>query len=414
MIQRGYRYKLGPTPEQEDLLAQFAGVCRLIYNIALEQRRDHWQRFRSRTGQNISYPSQARELTLLRDEFDWIAAVSQTCQQQTLRDLDRAYQNWFKGIAKYPTPRKKGRNDTFRYQGREVQTRKLNGKWSEVRLPKIGWVGYRDTRALRGKINNATISLDAKGWHISFAVAIEHEAPANIAPSVGVDRGVANTLALSTGERLCVPERLIKLEKRQRRAQKMLSRRKRGSRRYAKARKRVATLSALRSRIRKDWHHRASLDLSRRFGTVVLEDLKTRNMTASAKGSADEPGRMVRQKAGLNRSILNQGWHIFETLLEYKLEERGGYLCKVPAHYTSQTCAECGTVDRESRQSQASFSCKHCGHTDHADTNAAKVILRRNTASMDMEEGHWLSCEVSTRKSRKALENPPPSGGGRC
>lgn len=262
MIQRGYRYKLKPTPAQERLFSQYAGVCRLIYNLALEQRRDHWRAFKRQIGNSISYPSQARELTYLRAEYDWIAAVSQTCQQQALRDLDRAYQSWFKGIAKYPSPRKKGRHDTFRFQGREVQVRKLNGKWSEVRLPKIGWVRFRDTRPLIGKVNNATISLAANGWHISFALAIEHDAPASIAPAVGVDRGVATTLALSNGEQLSVPASLEALEQRQRRAQRVLGRRnKRGSKRHAKARRRVAALSAKRSRIRKDWHHRTSLDL---------------------------------------------------------------------------------------------------------------------------------------------------------
>jgi putative transposase len=414
MIQRGYRYKLRPSNEQEELFSQFAGVCRLIYNIAFEQRREHWRQFHRANGNSISYYSQARELKDLRAEFDWIGAVSQTCQQQALRDLDRAYQNWFKGIARYPSPRKKGRNDTFRFLGREVPTRKLNAKWSEVRLPKIGWVRYRDTRPLVGKINNATISLDAKGWYISFSLAIPHEVPANIGPSVGIDRGIANTIALSTGERMSVPVCLETLEKRQRRAQRVLNRRKRGSKRYAKARRRVAALSARRSRIRKDWHHRVSLELSQRFGTVVLENLNIRNMTASAKGTMTDPGHNVRQKAGLNRSILNQGWYIFETLLSYKLDERGGELVTVPAHHTSQTCSACGTVDNRSRKNQASFVCTSCGHRENADTNAAKVILRRNTASMIVEEVHGRSCEAITGKRGNPSENPRPLGRGRC
>jgi len=415
MIHRGYRYKLKPTPTQEHLFAQFAGVCRLIYNLALEQRRDHWRSFKRQTGTNISYTGQARELTSLRAEHDWIAAVHVTPQQQALRDLDRAYQNWFNGISKYPSPRKKGRNDTFRFQGREVQTRKLNAKWSEVRLPKIGWVRYRDTRPLRGKLNNATISLAPNGWHISFALSIEHDAPANIAPAVGIDRGVANTLALSTGARISVPDSLAVLERRQRRAQRVLCRRKRGSKRYAKARARVSALSAKRARIRKDWHHRISLDLARRFGTVVLEDLNTRNMTASARGTLSEPGRNIRQKSGLNRAILNQGWHIFETLLSYKLTERGGELVKVAAHHTSQTCSACGAVDSRSRKNQASFVCVSCGHFENADTNAAKVILRRNTASMLVEDGYGPAGEARTiGAAQSQTRNLRPLGRGRC
>ncbi|MCY4591389.1 MAG: helix-turn-helix domain-containing protein, partial [Alphaproteobacteria bacterium] len=125
MISRGYVFKLKPTPEQASLFAQVAGVCRLIYTLALEQRRDHYRAYRRATGKSVSYPAQARELTELRREYDWIAAVHVTPQQQALRDLDRAYSPWFKGIARYPSPRKKGQNDTFRFQGREIETRSL-------------------------------------------------------------------------------------------------------------------------------------------------------------------------------------------------------------------------------------------------------------------------------------------------
>lgn len=414
MILRGFRYKMAPTAEQETLFRQFAGVCRLIYNIALEQRRDWWRQYEANTGSRLNYVSQARELTALRAKYDWIAAVSQTCQQQALRDLDKAYSNFFKGIARYPSPRRKGVNDSFRFQGREVETRRLNAKWSAVRLPKIGWVKFRDTRPMRGTVKNATVALDALGWHISFACEIEHTCPANICPSVGIDRGVASTLTFSTGEMLSVPASLETIDRRQRAAQRVVARRKKNSNRRAKAIRRAARLSAKRARIRRDWHHKVSRNIANRFGTVVLEDLRVKNMTASAKGTIEEPGRMVRQKAGLNRSILNQGWSAFATLLDYKLSERGGYLVTVDPAYTSQTCSECGTVDSQSRESQAVFACRHCGFRANADHNAAINILRRNTSSMRMEEGHRLSGEVRTGSGFTPAENPLPSGGGRC
>lgn len=414
MILRGFRYKLAPTAQQEASFRQFAGVCRLVYNVALEQRRDWWRHYERQTGTKLNYLAQARELTVLRAEFGWIAGVSQTCQQQALRDLDRAYVNFFKGIARYPSPRKRGVNDAFRFQGREVETKRLNRKWSVVRLPKIGWVKFRDTRPLRGTIKNATVSLDALGWHVSFACEIEHIAPINICPSVGIDRGVANTLALSTGARLSVPASLEVIERRKRHAQKALARKKRGSNRRAKALRRVAKLSARIARVRRDWHHKTARDIASRFGIVVIEDLKIRNITASAKGTLAEPRRNVRQKAGLNRSILNQGWFGFETILAYKLDERGGALVKVNPAYTSQTCSGCGTVDSRSRESQAAFVCQHCGFRAHADHNAAINILRRNTAFRGVEEGHKLSSETLTRQGFAPSENPPASAGGRC
>lgn len=423
MILRGFRYKLAPTTEQERLFRQFAGVCRLVYNLALEQRRAWWQQYERETGSKLNYVAQARELTALRAEFDWIAAVSQTCQQQALRDLDKAYVNFFKGIARYPSPRKKGINDSFRFQGREVETKQLNGKWSAVRLPKIGWVKFRDTRPMRGTVKNATISLDPLGWHISFACEIEHGVPANIGPSVGIDRGVANTLTLSTGEKLSVPASLEAIERRHRAAQRVLARRKRGSNRRRRQLQRCARLAAWRARIRRDWHHKAAFSLASRFGAVVLEDLKIGNMTASARGTIDAPGRNIRQKAGLNRSILNQGWGSFETILAYKLEERGGTLVNINPAYTSQTCSECGAVDKESRESQAVFLCRRCGFHTHADHNAAINILglapcdalRRNTASMRVEGGHQAPVEArTTQDGTSSLGNPRASARGRC
>ncbi|MBZ9759437.1 transposase [Mesorhizobium sp. CA8] len=403
MILRGFRYKLVPAPEQEALFRQFAGVCRLVYNLALEQRQV-WGR-----SHRIGYIQQAVDLTRLRAEYDWIAAVSQTCQQQALRDLDKAFANFFKGVARYPTSRCKGVNDSFRFQGREVNVKRLNGKWSAVRLPKIGWVKFRDTRPMRGTLKNVTVSVDALGWHISFAREIEHDAAANTRPSVGIDRGVVNTLALSTGEQMSMPRSLEAIEQRKRRVQKVVARRKRGSKRWAKALRRVARLSARISRIRKDWHHKTSLDIACRFGTVVLEDLKINNMTASGRGTMAEPGRNVRQKAGLNRSILNQGWFGFETILAYKLAERGGTLEKVDPAYTSQQCSQCDCIDKRSRESQARFVCIDCGYVEHADTNAALNILRRNTAFMRVEESFGFPM-----KRELPIGNPRPSGWGRC
>jgi putative transposase len=403
---RGYRYKLAPTPEQESTFRQFAGVCRLVYNLGLEQRRDFWRQYRRAQGEPISFASQCRELTKLRAEFDWIAAVTATCQNQALRDLDKAYSDFFKGRAKYPTPRRKGVNESFRFKGKETRLRQINAKWAMVLVPKIGWVRLRYSRPVRGTIKNATVSLDATGWHISFACESDLAAPAISAlPAVGIDRGIANTLSLSTGEHMQLPVSLRPLELRLRQAKRTLSRRKRGSRRRLRALRRAAKISAKCARIRRDWHHRVALDITRRFGTVVMEDLKVANMTASAAGTVAAPGRNVGQKAGLNRSILNQGWYAFETILAYKLEERGGTLVKVPAAYTSQTCSSCGTIDSRSRESQARFACQHCGFEIHADHNAALNILRGNTAWLRMEAGRQAAVEVRTGVDREVHEN---------
>jgi putative transposase len=229
----------------------------------------------------------------------------------------------------------------------------------------------RLTREWRGRVVSARFVKDALGWHVSLACEIEHEVPANDLPAVGIDRGVANTLALSTGELLSTPS-TAKLERRKKRAQRALARRKRGSNRYRKQRLRVARIAAKIARVRADWRHWTTTDIARRFGTVAVEDLRTSNMTTKGRG-----------KRGLNRSILEQGWGAFERVLAYKLEERGGTLVKVNPAYTSQECSACGAIDKASRESQASFACRHCGFRAHADHNAAINILRRSTAVVE-------------------------------
>ncbi len=405
-VYRSFRYKLAPTQAQETSFWQFAGVCRLVYNLALEQRREFWRAYKRQAGGSLNYISQGRQVTALRAEYDWIAATPANCLTQALRDLDRAYANFFAGRAGYPTPRVKGVSDSFRFNGCEIATRQLNGRWSAVKLPKMGWVKFRRPQAPRGIVKNATVIHDNLGWHVSFACEIDRAAPLTSMVSVGIDRGVASTLALSSGENLSLPiDRLAVLDRHLRSAQRVVARRKKGSKRRLKAVRRAAGISAKRARIRKDWHHKATTTIACRFGTVILEDLKVVNMTASAKGTVEMPGKGVRQKAGLNCAILNQGWGTFETLLAYKLEERGGTLIKVNPAYTSQTCSECETVDSQSRESQAVFACRHCGFRAHADHNAAINILRRSTASMCVEEGRQPSGEVRTKRGRKPAEN---------
>jgi putative transposase len=372
-VRRAFRFRLYPTAEQDVTFRQFAGVTRLVYNLALEQRRDFWRQYRAATGGNFNFASQGRQVTELRREFDWIGAVPSSCLHQALRDLDRAFANFFAGRSRHPTPRRKVLNDSFRIQAKETAVRRINGRWSEVRLPNLGWVRFRDTRAIAGRCQSVTVSRGALGWHVIFACEIEHEAPANDNASVGIDRGIAISLALSNGETFSLPD-MAALDRRKRGAQRALARCKRGSRRRLKRLRRVARLSAKIARARADWQHKVSRNIADRFGFVAIEDLKISNMSASGPG-----------KRGLNRSIMNQGWGAFADKLAYKLEERGGMLVKVDPRLTSQECSACGTVDKASRESQARFACRHCGFAANADHNAAVNILRRSTSQLPVE-----------------------------
>ena len=185
---------------------------------------------------------------------------------------------------------------------------------------------------------------------------------------VGIDRGVAVSAALSTGELLHCPGLAARERIRLRRMQRMLARAERGSNRRARVRHAIARLRARETDRRKDWAEKVSTDIARRFDVIRVEDLKIGNMTRSAKGTREDPGRNVRAKAGLNRGILGSGWG----LLVRRLEEKApGRVEKIKPHYTSQRCSACGQADRDSRESQALFRCTACGFACHADVNAA-------------------------------------------
>lgn len=369
---RGYAYALCPTHEQVALFEQFAGVCRLVWNLALEQRRNHWRNYQAVTGNNLNYVTQARELTKLRAEVDFVRAVPQASLQRTLKALDAAFRKAWKGQAGFPNFKRKGNCAAFSFAGRGIRIEKINRRWSRVKLPKIGWVKFRDTRSVQGTITDVAITRTALGWLIN--IGFKHDADRKMLPSsVGIDRGVSIPLMLSDGTSYALPSSIKALTQRVKKAQRIASRRKRGSVRHAKANRRVATLKARQARIRKHWAHTATTDICRRYGTVVVERLRTKNMTASAAGTVEVPGRNVTQKRGLNRAILNVGWHQVETMLAYK----AGNLIRINPAYSSQTCGSCGATDSRSRKNQASFVCTTCGHRDNADRNAAVVILHR-------------------------------------
>ena len=216
------------------------------------------------------------------------------------------------------------------------------------------------------------VRMDRAGrWHVAFAAVPDPVPAPGTGEVVGIDRGVAVSAALSTGELLSVPGPTARERKRLRRLEHKLSSARRGSERRRRVRHAIARLKARESDRRKDWAEKVSTDIARRFDLIRAEDLQIKNMTRSAKGTRDNPGRNVRQKAGLNREILRSGWG----LLVRRLEEKApGRVKKIKPHYTSQRCSACGQVDRDSRESQAVFRCTACGFAGHADVNAARNI----------------------------------------
>ena len=314
-------------------------------------------------------------MTRAREAFAWLAAGSQTVQQQALRDFAQAMANFFAGTHRRPTWRKAGVHEGFRIvgrRGRHWDVRRLSRKVGEVWIPKVGWVRFRWSRPVSGEAKSFRVNRDRAGrWHVAFAVIPTPVEGPGTGEIVGVDRGVAVSAALSTGELLSAPGLRETEAKRLKRLQRRLARAKRGSIRRTRLKTVIARLKARETDRRKDWAEKTSTGLARRFDLIRVEDLKIKNMVRSARGTIAAPGKNVRAKAGLNRSIHAAGWGLLVTRLEDKAV---GRLERIDPAFTSQTCHACGHRDPDSRESQAVFRCRTCGHADHADVNAAKNI----------------------------------------
>jgi putative transposase len=379
------RYRLYPTRAQEDVLLEHCGHARYVWNLAVEQR-SWWQPGRPPPG----FAEQCRQLSEARAAYPWLAAGSVIVQQQALRDFHAASAAWFASLRQWhtryattppdqrpaaPSPpswRKRGRREGFRIVAvRPQDVQRLNRRWGQVAVPKLGWVRFRWSRPVPAARSYRVTRDRAGRWHVAFA-AIPPVIPAPGNDQVlGVDRGVAVSVALSTGELFKTPalrpgerRRLRLLERRQ-------TRQHNGSRRRERTRPAVARLRAREADRRRDWVEKVSTNLARRFDLICVEDLDVRAMTRSARGTSQRPGRNVRQKAGLNRGILASGWGRLVDRLEDKAP---GRVQKIAAAYTSQTCHACGHIAQESRESQPSFWCVACGHQAHADVNAARNI----------------------------------------
>jgi putative transposase len=345
--------------------------ARFVWNLAVEQH-SYWQPGRKSAP---GYLEQCRQLTQARAEHPWLAAGSQMVQQQALRDFARAMAAFYDPAnpARRPSWRKARRNEGFRIVAvKPGHVRRLGRKSGDVWVPKAGWVRFRWSRAVPAGVKSYRVNRGRAGrWHIAFA-AIPQPIPApGNGRTVGIDRGVAISAALSTGELLCAPGLTRGERMRLQRLQRKLARARRGSARRAHVRPVIARLRAREKDRRKDWAEKASTDIARKFDTIRVEALQITNMTRSAKGRAGSPGKNVRQKAGLNREIMRSGWGLLVRRLEDKAP---GRVEKVNPAFTSQRCSACGHLDAGSRESQARFACTACGFACNADVNAAKNI----------------------------------------
>ena len=375
------RFRLLPTSEQEEALTSHCRDARYVWNLAVEQQR-HWQPGRKAPG----YVEQAAQLTEARCEYAWLRTGSQTVQQQALRDFAQAMQNFFSGTHRRPTWRKAGVHEGFRQVAvKPHHVVRLNRRFGRVWVPKVGWVRFRLSRPVPEGIKSYRVTRDPAGrWHIAFVHIPDPICGPGDGSVVGIDRGVAVSAALSTGELLHAPSLTRGEAKRVKVLQQRLARAKRGSNRRARTKRAIAKLKAREIDRRKDWVEKATTHIARRFDTIRIEALDVRSMTRSARGTVEKPGVRVAQKRGLNRAIRRSGWGLLAARLQHKAY---GRVEQIPAAYTSQRCSACGHVAPENRKSQAVFECEACtAGRCNADVNAARNIAagRAVTARGDL------------------------------
>ena len=380
---QAYKYELWPDGQQERQMRRFAGSCRFVFNKALALQKERYEQGEKKLG----YAGMCKLLTEWRNstETAWLADAPVHPLQQSLKDLERAYANFFAKRADFPRFKKKGQSDSFRYP--DPKQIKLDQANSRLFLPKLGWLRYRNSREVLGTVKNVTVSQSCGKWFVSIQTEREVEQPLPQGGAIGIDMGIARFATLSDGTSYAPLNSFKRHETALRKAQQTMSRKTKFSKNWKKAKARIQRIHSRIGNARRDYLHKATTTISKNHAMVCIEDLQVRNMSKSAAGTADAPGRNVRAKSGLNKSILDQGWFEFRRQLDYKLAWNGGYLIAVPPQNTSRTCPCCSHVSADNRQTQARFACVECGFEDNADVVGAINVLRAGHAR--------FACEVS-------------------
>lgn len=380
---QAFKFELRPNGAQRRQMQRCAGACRFVYNKALALQKSRFDAGEKK----LSYAGVCKLLTQWRNgtETPWLKDAPTHPLQQALKDLERAYTHFFAQRANLPRFKKKGQHDSFRYPDRKQF--RLEPANSRLFLPKLGWLRYRNSRIVLGTVKSLAVSLSCSKWFVSIHTEREVEPPLRRGGAVGIDLGVARFATLSDGTFYAPLNSFKRHETALRKRQQAISRKQKFSHNWRKAKVRIQRIHARIGHARRDYLHKTSTTISQNHAMVCLEDLQVRNMSKSAAGSTQMPGKQVRAKAGLNKSILDQGWFEFRRQLGYKLSWSGGDLILAPPRNTSRTCPACNHVSADNRKTQERFACIECGFEENADLVGAINILRAGHAR--------CACEVS-------------------
>ncbi|MDH6194039.1 putative transposase [Mycobacterium frederiksbergense] len=410
VIKRCVRYPLAPSATQAQVLARQAGAARALWNLIHAHHT-----FFEASKRWPSWADSDAAIRRARKDIDWLAILPAQAAQQVLKAYKQAWSNYWNGTHGRPTWKTRRAHRAVDVpQARDLNITQLNRKWATVAIPKVGTVKVRLHRGMPERVTGARVMREATGWVLVVRGENQVVTPRQRRRergSVGIDRGVTHTLALSDGSFIdqagtVTPgekKRLYRLERKAARQRAGKPRGHKASRRLLRTYTQIAGLKARQARRRYDFAHQVTAALvATGVAALVVEDLRVKNMTRSARGTVEVPGVNVKQKSGLNRSILNQGWTQILTLLTYKADQAGARVIRVRPHGTSQTCHRCGSNAAGQRENQAVFRCANpaCGWVGNADTNAAIVIKQRGqeVALQDVEP-------IATRQALKRL-NP--------
>jgi len=381
--QQAFKFELKPTGDQQRDMQRYAGACRFVFNKALAlQIENHvaGEKF-------IGYVVMAKHMTAWRNdgETPWLKEAPCHPLQHALKDLERTYQNFFAKRADFPRFKKKGQSDSFRYP--DQKQIKLDQANSRIFLPKLGWLRYRNSRDVPGDVKNATVSGKNGKWYESIQTERKVETPVHSSTSIiGIDMGIARFATLSDGSYFAPLNSFKRQEQALVKAQRAMSRKQKFSNNWKKAKANIQKIHARIGNARRDYLHKATTTISQNHAMVCIEDLQVRNLSKSASGTTETPGKNVKAKSGLNKAILDQGWYAFRRQLDYKLEWNGGQLIAVPPRNTSRTCPCCGHVSADNRKTQAQFLCVECGFEENADVVGAINVLRAGHARLACAE----------------------------
>ena len=410
-ILQHYKFRLLPNKEQEILLNQAIGSARFVWNQVLAKSFEMFAK-----NERIRYETIEKKLLPLKKtpEFSFLGQTYSACLQQKIKDLAKAWDKFFnpKEQAKLKQKPFKAKKPKFFKlpDGGEVQLRPLMPRFKKksdgeqsFRLPfndcevigdrvslpkKTGWIKFKKSQEIVGKITSITIKKICGLWYVSFCINREIEQPLHPSKSaIGVDLGIKKLITTSDGQVFDPINSFKANQVKIARLQRKLKKKTKFSENWKKLNLKINKLHHHIANIRHDYLHKVTTTLSKNHAMIVVEDLKVANMSKSAKGSIEKKGKNVKAKSGLNKSILDQGWSMLVDMLEYKQQWRGGLLVKVDPKYTSQTCSSCGHVAKENRLTQANFNCIECGFSENADINASRNILAVGHTVLSVEGG---------------------------